>query len=113
MRAETKKYLYDIREACGRILQYTADKSLDDYSADSLLRSGVERQIEIIGEATNLLSKIDPKLATDVPGHKRMISMRNRLIHGYSSVNDGIVWDVVQYDIPRLARHVEGLLGES
>ena len=113
MRAETKKYLYDIREACGKILQYTAKKSFDDYSADSLLRSGVERQIEIIGEATNLLSKIDPELAASIPGHERMIAMRNRLIHGYSSVDDGIVWDVVQFGIPRLARHVEDSLGQS
>jgi uncharacterized protein with HEPN domain len=91
MQREIQKYLYDIRAACNKILQYTAGKRFDDYCTDSLLRSGVERQIEIIGEATNCILKSDPDVVSRIPGHKRMISMRNRLIHGYSSVDDGIV----------------------
>ena len=113
MRLETKTYLYEIKQACRLIAEFTADRTFDDYSTNPLLRSGVERQLEIIGEAINMLSRVDPDVAQRIPEHKKMISMRNRLIHGYSTVNDDIVWDAVQHDLRELMRHVEGLLGEG
>jgi len=53
MQPESAKYLYDILKACEAILQFIEGKDFDDYEDDLLLRSGVERQLMIIGEALN------------------------------------------------------------
>ncbi len=51
MRIESKKYLYDIASAAKLALGFIAGKSFAGYSADPMLRSAVERQLEIVGEA--------------------------------------------------------------
>ena len=61
------------------------------YKASYLVRSAVEGQFEIIGEALNQLSKAAPDLAAKVPDHKQIIAFRNILIHGYASLDQVIV----------------------
>ena len=51
MQPDCRKYLYDIQTACRKLEGFTRDRSLDDYLANEMLRSAVERQFEIIGEA--------------------------------------------------------------
>ena len=82
---ETKKYLFDIAEACDLIHAFTSGKTLADYQKDPLLRSGVERQFEIVGEALNQAIQNDPSLAELISNSSRIISFRNRLIHGYAN----------------------------
>lgn len=77
-----------------------------------MLRSAVERQFEIIGEALNQLRRIDPALAARIPGLGRVIGFRNVLIHGYDEIDSPGVWRVVETDLPPLRDRVAGLLAE-
>jgi len=77
-----------------------------------MLRSAVERQFEIIGEALNQLLRREPDLPkiSDAP---LIIAFRNRLIHGYANVSDEVVWGVVEGYLPVLAGEVKALLAED
>jgi uncharacterized protein with HEPN domain len=113
MQLEAKKLLEDIRRACEEILAFTEGKTFQDYKQEKLLRSGVERQFEIIGEALNRLNKTAPDVANQVSHNKRIISFRNILIHGYDVVEDAVVWDIVAKDLPLLNSQIVKLLGKS
>ena len=110
MRPEGKKYLYDIRKAGELLAEFAAGKTFADYAADALLRSAVERQFEIIGEALSQAIKLEPDLVNAISEARRVISFRNILIHGYAAVSNEVVWDVLQKDLPRLGREVDALL---
>jgi uncharacterized protein with HEPN domain len=110
MRPESKKFLYDIRKASERLAEFVAGKTFADYAADALLRSAVERQFEIIGEALSQAIKLEPDLVNAISEARRVISFRNILIHGYAAVSNEVVWDVLQKDLPRLGREVDALL---
>ena len=103
MRPELAKLLYDARSACAAVAEFTANKDFATYATDALLRSAVERQFEIIGEALGRALRIDPALDRMIPEIHRIVGLRNRLIHGYDSVDDQIVWDLVQTKLPALA----------
>lgn len=107
---DPRKYVYDIWQAAHHILDFAAGKSFEDYQADLLLRSGVERQFEIIGEALNQLARIAPEIAARVPEHRRIISFRNLPIHGYATIDARIVWGVIEAKLPELAHAAKALL---
>lgn len=113
MPRDPKKYLYDIRTALEHIVAFTRGKSLEDYTRDPLLRSGVERQFEIVGEALSQLTKMDPETAAKIPESRRIIAFRNVLIHRYTSIDDRLVWGVVEQKLPQLQRSVEELLPQD
>ena len=112
MRLEAKKLLEDMRQAASLIIEFTSGKSFDDYANDKLLRSGVQRQFEVIGEALSRLSKSDPAAASQVTDRRQIISFRNVLIHGYDIVDDQVVWDVVSHKLPSLLNEIQALLAE-
>ena len=71
---EARKYLFDMAEACGLIETFVSGKSLDDYRDDPLLRSGVERQFEVIGEALGRLLEMAPELSERISDTRRIIA---------------------------------------
>ncbi len=75
------------------------------------MRSAVERQFEIIGEALNKASDMDPSLAHRVPEIPRIVGLRNRIIHGYDAVDYQLVWDIVRTKIKPLKAALETLTG--
>jgi len=109
---EVLKYLYDIREACELIIEFTSGKEFDDYTADAMLRSAVERQFEIIGEALNQALHLDSDLRRTVTDTAMIVAFRNRLIHAYASISDRVVWGVIETSLPKLHREVVELLEE-
>ncbi|MGZ8181983.1 MAG: HepT-like ribonuclease domain-containing protein [Methylobacter sp.] len=76
MQRDPRAYLGDAREAAGAILEFVAGKTFEDYAGDRLLRSAVERQFEIIGEALNQLCKIEPQWADRIPDVPQIIAFR-------------------------------------
>lgn len=113
MRLEAKKYLYDISLAVELLVSFTEGRTLADYEQDPMVRSAVERQFEIVGEALAQLARLDEAVAGRISEHRRIISFRNILIHGYAQVDHRIVWDVVESKLPVLRQEVAALLEEN
>ena len=109
MELEVKKLIYDLDQAIDLIINFTAGKRLVDYQGDILLRSAVERQFEIIGEALNRLKRIDPGIVTRISDHVRIIGFRNVLAHGYDIISDEIVWDIVENKLPGLRQEIDDI----
>jgi uncharacterized protein with HEPN domain len=107
MRPELAKCLLDARGACRAISEFTKEHTFDDYRQDLLLRSAVERQFEILGEAFSRIEAIDVTFRDQLLEMGAIIGMRNRIIHGYDAVDDSIVWDAVQRHVPRLVTWLE------
>jgi uncharacterized protein with HEPN domain len=113
MRPESKKYLYDICHAAELLTRFSQGKTFADYIQDELLRSAIERQFEIIGEALNQLLKIDPDTASQINEYQRIIAFRNILIHGYDRVDDHVVWGILQTRLATLLRQAQALLDQA
>jgi uncharacterized protein with HEPN domain len=96
------KRLEDAIEACERAQGFLKSVPIDTFLGSDLLRSAVERQLEIIGEALNAASKEDESLVGIIPDLPRIVAMRNRLIHGYDCVDAEMIWDVVKHNVPIL-----------
>jgi uncharacterized protein with HEPN domain len=110
MQREALKYLHDIRESIGSIEDYLGEqRDFNRYSSDKMLRRAVERELEIIGEAVNRLLKLDEHLLFKEA--RRIVDLRNFVIHGYDKVDDVIIWGIIIKDIPRLKSEIDRLLG--
>lgn len=112
MDGRSKKLLFDVVASCRSILEWCGGRTFEGYVADRFLRRAVEREFEIAGEALNRLSQVDPATADLIPDLRRVVSFRNRIIHGYDTVDDATVWGVVEGHLPRLLADAEALLSE-
>jgi uncharacterized protein with HEPN domain len=104
-------YIGHILKAIERIGRYTADLDESTFLHSELVQDAVIRNIEIIGEASNHIQRVDPVFAAqhaDIPWQV-MYTMRNRVSHGYDTVDLAIVWKTIQGDLPRLYRQVQAL----
>ena len=113
MQPETLTLLEDIRQAGEHILGFARGRDARGLEADVLLRSAVERQFEIIGEALNRLLKCDRSVAERLPEHRLIIAFRNRLVHGYNEIDYEVVWQAIQTSLPGLLAQVSALIDEE
>lgn len=109
MRREILKYLHDINQSIESIQDFLGNnQNFDDYKSNKLLKRGIERELEIIGEAINKILKIDSEI--EIPDSRRIVDLRNWIIHGYDKIDDVIIWGVILRDIPLLKIQVEKLI---
>lgn len=110
MQPESGAYLWDAHRAAELIATFVDGKAWTDYTDDAMLRSAVERQFEIVGEALNRLARVDPDVAAQIEDLPRIVAFRNVLIHGYATIDDAIVWQVATGRIEGLIDLLAGLL---
>jgi len=110
---DLKKSVMDVIKACRLIQEFTAGHTLEMYNSDEMRRSAVERQFGIIGEAFNRIKKVDPLFDDVIPEFRKIIGMRNRVIHGYDIVDDEIIWVAVEKRVPELLDKLQKWLDEQ
>lgn len=112
MDRKIRKYLADILASIIEMESFMAErpKEYATFCNDTLFRRGVERNMEIMGEAMNNVLKIDPNIA--ITSSRKIVDTRNFIIHAYDSLKPDILWGIVINHIPLLKREVETLLAE-
>jgi uncharacterized protein with HEPN domain len=108
----TGDYLDHILQAIERIERYTAAIDVDAFMLDQLVQDAVIRNIEILGEAANNITKTDPSFAnknSEIPW-ATIYTMRNRVSHAYFQVDLGVVWNTIQNDLPKMKQQVQALV---
>jgi uncharacterized protein with HEPN domain len=109
MQLEIQKYLFDIQTSIDSINEYLGDKrDFNHYQNNKLLRRGIERELEIIGEAANRILKIDSDIEID--NARKIVDLRNWVIHGYDKIDDVIIWGIISKQLPLLKIQVDELL---
>ena len=88
-----------------------AGKKFENFKSNTLLRKGVERNLEIIGEASNRIRKIDDTII--ITNSKQIINLRNLIIHSYDNINYELLWAIVINDLPKLKTEVETLIDKN
>ena len=109
MESHVNKYLVDILDAIKHIDLFVAEvKSFSDYEKNLLVKRAVERELEIIGEAMSKLLQLNVTIS--ISNARRMVDLRNRVIHGYDKVDDGVIWGILKRHLPKLKEEVTTLL---
>ena len=110
MNREEKKLLHDIFTSVENIEAYLGkERNFENYRKHKMLKHAVERNIEIIGEAMGQLLRINPDIK--ITDGRKVSDTRNRIIHGYDSVDDATIWAIVINHLPVLKKEISALLG--
>lgn len=107
------KWLYDIQQAITEIDSYFSDhpKDFKYYASNVLLKRAIERDLEIIGEAINRILKTDPEF--QIENARRIIGLRNQIIHGYDNISDENIWAIVSKHLPLLKTEIKALIDKT
>jgi len=104
--------LLHMRDYTRKALELTRGKSRGDLENDEVLRLALTRLVELIGEAASHVLPEAQAQYPEIPWAK-MVSMRNRLIHGYDFVDNDILWDTLRENLPGLLAQLEAILGRA
>ncbi|MBK5213980.1 MAG: DUF86 domain-containing protein [Flavobacteriaceae bacterium] len=105
-----KAWLFDILKSISEIESFFEDrpKLFVDYQNDIRTKRAVERNIEIIGEALSRILKTDETI--EISNSRKIVDARNRIIHGYDSVSDDVIWGIVINHLPLLKTEIDTLI---
>lgn len=106
----TRMLLYGSPGATEEILEYTSDIDFEQFAAQRMRQRATCFAFAILGEALNELLRREPDFRSQIPDAQLSIDMRHRLIHGYSSIDVGVVWATAKHDIPNISDALRDLL---
>ena len=113
MARDVSAYLQDVLEACNSIEDVMRGISLDEYRSKRSVRSAVEREFIIIGEALRRVSALDERLFSSISNSRAIVDFRNLLAHDYGAVDDDAVFGLVYSDLIVLKAEVGELVDDS
>ena len=102
-------YLWHITRAGEELGAYVGGVEFERFCRDQLLKDAVYWKIHVIGEAVGNLSESFRQAHDDIPWHKAR-AVRNRIIHGYDTIDEVIVWEVATISIPEMLRRIIPLM---
>jgi uncharacterized protein with HEPN domain len=109
MQLEILKLYHDILTSINSIDDYLGKKrDYKEFLKNKLLQRGIERELEIIGEAVNRILKLKPDI--HIQNARKIVDLRNWVIHGYDRIDLVIIWGVVSKELPLLKEQVEDLI---
>ncbi len=109
MEVKIKTYAFDIKEAIEAIEMFIQDKKdLESFGQDLKTKRAVEREFEIIGEAVDRINKLAPGI--EISNLRQIINMRNKIIHGYETVSDTVIWQTIHNSLPQLKKEIQKIL---
>ncbi|HEV2066985.1 MAG TPA: DUF86 domain-containing protein [Thermomicrobiales bacterium] len=99
--------------ACRELQDICGEQTRESYLSNRLLNLSVWKLVEIVGEALRQAEMTDPSLVERITDLRAIVNTRNRIIHGYDSVNFNLLWDIVQVEIPPLEETLRALVNEA
>lgn len=109
---DDRAYLWDMLTAAKAVVAFVHAKTLDDYLADLLLRSAVERQVEVIGEAARRVSGDFQDAHPEIPW-RPIMAQRHVLAHDYGEIKHDRIWRVATEHVPELIVLLEPLVPDT
>lgn len=103
MTSRLPKHLFDALSAIRLAREFTAGVSFDAYCASALVRSAVERQLEVLGEACCRMAQEDASIKDRIAEIGFAIGLRNRIIHGYDRIENALIFDTLVKDLPMMS----------
>ncbi len=109
---EIQTWLFDINSAISEIDDFFEGeiKIFENYRQDIKTKRAVERNIEIIGEAVKRM--LDKNSDIELTNARKIVDARNRIIHGYDTISDDVIWGIIIRHLPKLKTEVKELLNK-
>ncbi|MBL1215310.1 MAG: DUF86 domain-containing protein [Ignavibacteriae bacterium] len=104
-----KARLEHILDAINEVSGYTEDISFESFQENSMMQFATVKQLEIIGEAANHLTTSLKDLHSEIDW-REIVSLRNLLVHEYFGIDLKIVWDIVNFDLPKIKIQIAGIV---